>query len=266
MTNGYADAWVTSEEYGEPAALVGLRAAVAPQYRTLPIERLASTLSARLATMTPEQAEDFLSGLASLGKAIAPVAAQVLPAAAPLIGTAIGGPVGGMLGGLAGQYAGQALAGASGARPAAALPMPGAAPARMASPSPAPAGARAPASMQLLSLLQNPHLLQSILGQIMGTTGTGSVPVGAGGAPAPFGSFMNALSVLANQAASEAGGADEQEDVPAYLLDARGRPRCDPAVPEERAAVLLQELRAAPRAWATAANDPSNWLLASMRD
>jgi hypothetical protein len=281
MSNGYVEAWISGEDFAEAAEYTGLRAVVAPQYRALPIEHLESTLSARLATMTPEQAEDFLSVLGGLGKSIAPIAAQVLPVAAPLIGTAFGGPIGGMLGGLAGQYAGQALAGAAGGRPAQPRPPAPARPAAPAYPQPAlgmplaapspppppavPGGASPPTAMQLLSFLQNPQLLQSILGQVMGPAGAGAVPVGAAGTPAPFGSFMNALSVLANQAASEAESAEDQEALPEYLVDSRGRPRCDPAVPEERAALLLQELRETPRFTSPAASDPGSWLALSLR-
>ena len=121
MSDGSIEGWVSSEDLGaEAAEYTGLRAVMAPEYRVMPVEYLEATLSARLAEMTPEQAEDFLSTLRGIGKAVAPIAATVLPAAAPIIGTAFGGPVGGMIGGLVGQYAGQALAGAAGVpRPAA---------------------------------------------------------------------------------------------------------------------------------------------------
>jgi hypothetical protein len=96
-------------------------------------------------------------------------------------------------------------------------------------------------------LLQHPALLQSILGQILGQAGQGSVPVGSHGAAAPFGAFMNTLSVVANKAAAEAESAtafESFEEMPEYLRDAGGNLRCaDPALPESRAEALLAHLR-----------------------
>jgi len=96
-----------------------------------------------------------------------------------------------------------------------------------------------------MSLLQNPALLQSILGQLLGSAGSSSVPVGAQGTPAPFGGFMNALGVLANQAASEAQAGFAQEDtqtIPAYLVGPSGQ-FADPSIPEHRARALLERLQ-----------------------
>jgi hypothetical protein len=55
---------------------------------------------------------------------------------------------------------------------------------------------------------------------------------------------MNALGVLANQAASEAEGGyvSENESVPAYLLSPSGH-LDDPTIPENRARALLERLQ-----------------------
>lgn len=197
--------------------------------------------------LSPTEAEDFWKTIQNIGRQVAPIAAQVLPVAAPLIGTAIGGPLGGMIGGAAGQFAGQLLGGGAGRpRPApvgaVAGMVPGLAGGILGVPSPLPSGASS-ATAQLLSLIQNPALLQSLVGQLMGGAGGGTVPVGAQGTPAPFGAFMNAVGVLANQAASEAqtyGG--ESESVPAYLVSPSGEV-ADPTIPESRARALLERLQ-----------------------
>lgn len=98
---------------------------------------------------------------------------------------------------------------------------------------------------QLLGLVQNPAFLQSILGQAMGPAGKSTVRVGRGGSAATFGSFMNALSQLATQAAIEADDAAENI-TESYLFDKEGNALCDTAVPERRAEVLLEQLREAP--------------------
>src|SRR4029077_10300483 len=111
-----------------------------------------------------------------------------------------------------------------------------------------PGGTDAGSAVRLLMwLLQHPALLQSVLGQVLGQAGQGAVPVGSQGAAAPFGAFMNTLSVVANQAAAEAESAiavESAEEIPEYLRDARGNLLCaDPALPESRAEALLAQLR-----------------------
>jgi len=218
-----------------------IREALSPEYRGLSDDEVDDLLEGILAGMSPEEVEGFWSTVGNLGKSIA---AQVVPVAAPLIGTAIGGPVGGAIGGMVGQAAGQALGGPRAPqKPAAGPPAaPVAAPA--GAPAPVPAGGSS-ATAQLMWLLQNPALLQSLLGQVLGPPGLNAVPVGQQGKPAPFGAFMNTVAELANQAAMEANSAQAgAEETPYYLLDSAGNFRCDdPAVPEERARVLLEQLR-----------------------
>lgn len=104
-----------------------------------------------------------------------------------------------------------------------------------------------------------------MLGQVLGKAGHSSVPVGQQGASAPFGAFMNALSTLANQAAAEANAREDSQGTPRYLLDKTGNFLCDPAVPEERAGVLLRQLN---EGYPAEANDEeeddlTEWLLES---
>jgi hypothetical protein len=248
-----------------------LRGAVAPEYRDLAPEELDALVADVLATLPAEDAEGFGSFLGKIGRAVAPIAAKVLPVAAPLVGTAIGGPAGAAIGGTIGRFAGQALGGAPAPLPAplAAMAPAPVAPPPIAAPVAAPpqavaGGAGGSAISQLLSLLNDPALAQSVAGQLLGGVGARTVPVGANGVPAPFAAFMNALSVLAGQAATEAaeryGEADEAESTD-YLRDELGSFVYDPAVAEERAAALLAQLRsgeaASSRAHATS-NGASN--------
>lgn len=260
MSDSTIDDWIEiTEEWPvesgpdwEDISYAVVRGALAPEYANLPREQIDAIVTRAVLAMAPEEAENFWKTIGDIGKQIAPVAAQILPVAAPIVGTAIGGPLGGALGGTLGQVAGQALSGAVAPQPAPAPPRP----AMPAYPVPTPSGgpsAGAPglpsgassAAAQLLSLIQNPALLQSLLGQVLGPAGRSAVPVGTQGVPAPFGAFMNALSTLANQAASEASermAGEGAAETPAYLLDAEGNLRCDPAVPEERARVLMERL------------------------
>jgi hypothetical protein len=233
--------WIIESADSAGDHLEALRSALSEQWQNASPEALDALLQEVTRGMTLEEAENFWKTLGNIGRQIAPVAGQVLGVAAPIVGGAIGGPVGAALGGVAGRFAGQALGsfGRPGPSNAPARPAPRTAP-RSAAPVP-PGGSSATA--QLLSFLQNPQLLQSILGQLMGAAGRGAQPVGASGASAPFGAFMNTLSVLANQAASES-VADSESTT--YMYDEQGHLLGDPASPEERAAVLLQQLRASP--------------------
>jgi hypothetical protein len=258
--------WVESDDGLQDAPWFGaesayhdaLRAALAPEYRTLPTEQLDALVAGAFESLSPEEAEglgDVLKGLARAVApvaaralpALAPLAAKVLPAAAPIIGTVLGGPAGAAAVSALSQFAGQMIGGV--APPPGAPVMPSMAPAPAGAVA-APGGADAGGSAitQLLSLLKSPELLQSLLTQLLGNAGARAVPVGPEQVPATFGAFMNALSVLANQAASESvawyGDATEAESGE-YLRDDHGSYLYDPAVPEERAAALVAHLRAA---------------------
>jgi len=179
-----------------------------------------------------------------------------------------------------GQYAGQAIGGAAAPPRASAPPSPprtAPPPApRIVSPPPRPVSAPAPQPMpqatvqpavpaptpstpvappdaaatsalgQLIALLDSPALKQLLAGQLLGTAGVKTVPVGPESVPVSFPTMMEALSVLAGSAAETATsyGESAEAESTAYLQDASGRFIYDPAVPEERAAALVAHLRA----------------------
>jgi hypothetical protein len=309
------EAWDTTALLGEDAFHLGLRHALPPQYAGLTTEQLDAFAAEAMSRMTPEEAQAFEGWLSDLGnavskigKAVAPVVRQVLPAAAPIVGTLIGGPagaaIGQVLGGLAGQPAGVAPTPPAApavpgvlAQPAislapAAVTMP--APPAPAAATPAPGAPAAPAAAssaiaQLMSFLQNPALLQSIARQLLGiaapttapavaqtagaatagapTAGAQTVaPAGAESVLVPFGAMMNTLSVLAEQAAAEAADGYPEAWSPestTYLMNGGGGLYYDPAVPEERAAAVLQRIHAQPvGAWGAAAapDGVTTWL------
>jgi len=230
----YIEAWIEDvedvDDYERPE-IQAFRSVVAPAYRHLPTEALEAMVASVMEDLPPEVAESFWG---SLGK----IAGQVLPVAAPLLGSVIGGPAGGAIGGLVGNLAGGLLGGGGqGGTPRPAAPA-AAAPAPTSS-----AAAGGGAAGQLMQLLQNPALLQSLLGRLTGPTGSSRVPVGSRGQSAALGAMMGALGALANQAAIEAAAESDGETLPSYLFDPNGQALCDPAVPLQRAQILVDQLR-----------------------
>jgi hypothetical protein len=257
-------------------AYEALRPLLTEDWRDAPPGEIEALLDDITSSMTAEEAESFWSTVSNIGRSIAPIAGQVLSVAAPIVGGAVGGPVGAALGNTVGSLAGGALS-SLGGRPAApvaaavraplsaavagvanaatraipgiaaaAVPVAAAVAPAITAVAPAVAaplagaGAGSSATSQLLSLLQNPQMLQSMLQQLLGAAGGSAVAVGSGGASAPFGAFMNALSVLAGRAAGEA----ESESTDAsYLYGANGELIADPNSPDERAAALLAHLQ-----------------------
>ena len=244
-----------------------IRPLLAEGWRNAEPEQIEALLESITRSMTTEEAENFWSTLSNIGRSIAPIAGQVLGVAAPLVGGAIGGPVGASLGGTLGSLAGGALSSlggrpltpprAPGAVSTIRAPLPavasgvigamagGAIPAlsgalTTAAPASSATTAATSASSQLLAFLQNPQLLQSLMQQLLGGAGGAAVPVGSAGAAAPFGAFMNALSVLAGRAAGEA---ESESTDSSYLFGANGELIADPHSPDERAAALLEHLR-----------------------
>jgi len=189
-----------------------------------------------------EDMENFLSTLGNIGRSVVNALPQVLPAALPLVGTVLGGPVGGMIGSVAGQALGSAIAGgrpaAAGgpaqAQPAAAPPVPG--------PAVLPGGS--PAAGQLLQTLFRPETLQALIAMLMGQAGRQNIPVG--NTQVPPAAFTNLLGVLANQANAEITANSQKglgsESLPRYLENYAGEAFGDPAIPEHRAAALLELL------------------------
>lgn len=251
---GYIDAeiyWENANGILDESQYQAIREVLAPEYRDLSRWQINEYVSQLLERMSPEEIEGFWQTLGNVAKQVGKVATQILPVAAPILGTALGGPLGGAIGSMVGQFV--APKGAPSQVPTAApLQQPPGAVTTPAEPSPGteppvPAGGSS-ALAQILALIQNPAFLQSVLGQLLGKAGNSSVPVGGQQqeSVAPFGAFMNALSSLATQAAMEANAKmayEGAQETPRYLLDAEGNFLCDPAVPEQRAQVLLQRLR-----------------------
>jgi hypothetical protein len=266
--DGRPEPWWTG---AESAYHVGLRSALAPAYQGLSTEEIDDLVERVMESASAEDAEDFGSFLSDLGRTVAPIAAQVLPIAAPIVGTMVGGPAGAMVGQMVGQYAGKALGGAAPAPSSAPRTAPQLAPPpapRPVSPPPQPVSQATPqpavaaptgsapvtppdaaatsALGQLIALLDNPALKQLLAGQVLGPAGVKTVPVGPESIPVSFPTMMEALSVLAGTAAETAAsyGESAEAESTAYLQDASGRYVYDPAVPEERAAALVAQLRA----------------------
>ena len=118
---------------------------------------------------------------------------------------------------------------------------------------------------QLISLIKNPDLLKSLLGQLLGGAGESTARVGPQATPISFGAMMNALESLAAQAAieaAEASGDEASVEAMGYLQDESGNSLVDPANPDERAQrvlALLNEARGTP---APEPYDPvTGWLI-----
>lgn len=188
-----------------------------------------------------EDMENFLSTLGNIGRGVVNALPQVLPAALPLVGTVIGGPVGGMIGGVAGRAVGSAIAGGRPATSAPAQALPAIAP---AVPGPAVLPGGSPAAGQLLQTLFRPETLQALIAMVMGQAGRQNIPVG--NTQVPPAAFTNLLGVLANQANAEISAGSQNgsasESLPRYLENYAGEAFGDPAIPEHRAAALLELL------------------------
>lgn len=234
--------WSHDESYPE------LRNVLASPYRAWPGEDIEALLAAE--GLDAEDLEFSLRSLKRGLQSVGRVAAGALPVVGSVVGTALGGPVGTMIGGAAGRIAGQALgtavsgggsAAAGRAAGQAALGAVQGALGRREVPLPAIGGA-SPAMGQLLQMLARPETQRALIAMLLGQAGRRSVPVG--GTPVPVSAFANTLGVLANRASLEyaemvpAAG----EGTAAYLMDFAGEAAVDPAVPEARAARLLELL------------------------
>lgn len=251
------------EEQGPDQFLI-LRKVLNPEFAQLSDSEIAILLDQILGRMSPEEVEGFWDTLNKVGRAVGGVAKQVAPTALPIAGTALGaylgGPMGAQIGSRLGQMGGQIIGGRKPSAPVG--------PQRPSvSPVAPPLPPRATSTVnQLMALIQNPLFLKSLLGQVLGSAGRQSVPVGPQGATAPFGAFMNALGSLASMAASEAQVDDESVEAFAYLQDEEGNFLVDPANPDERAQRLLEILSEAQQDEADECEgfDPvSNWLYKS---
>ncbi|MEM7083047.1 MAG: hypothetical protein AAF465_09960 [Pseudomonadota bacterium] len=105
--------------------------------------------------------------------------------------------------------------------------------------APTAPGTTAPAAAQLVSLLSQPQVMQSLLAMVMGQRGRTSAS--AGGRRIPQHAIANALSEYAQALAD----ALEHEGTPehdTYYFDEQRSPRCDLANPAERAQLLFDDL------------------------
>lgn len=187
----------------------------------------------------------FSSAARDVGRALPQVAKVALPiaqAALPIVGTAIGGPAGTILGGLAGQ----ALGGLAGQGSSRSQGLPVQSP-RM----PVPSGAAA----QLMQLLGDPRVLQSIGSIALGQAG--SRTISAGGTRISPAAIANLLGVLVNQASAEAMALETYSIDTSPYTESMG----DPAIAENRAAALLdllQETYPFPQQWESESSDFNN--------
>jgi hypothetical protein len=233
----YLEAYLVEEDLGESlgtAEFSGLeealdipmyevvRQSLGPEYRNFSDLEIHALLENILGSMSPEEVEGFWDTVKSAGQAALGVAKQVAPTVLPIaggaVGTLIGGPVGTAIGSKLGQMGAQLLTKPQAPGVSAAAIPPVAAPGAPPQPPSAAAPAVAPvpaggttATAQLMALLQNPALLKSLLGQLLGGAGESAVLVGPRATPIPFGAMMNALESLAAQAALEAAEAYEDD-------------------------------------------------------
>lgn len=249
-----------------------IRGVLAPEYRDLPDESVEAIVESSLGAVDADALEDFLGSLKKVGKSIAKAAPSVLPVVGTVAGTAFGGPLGATLGGALGKAAGGAIGGAAAGgggrrrdakrgRTGRGRGLAGALAGRGAALPPslgAAAGKGSPAAQQLLSIINRPEIVQALMAMALGPAGRTHIPVGGGepadpGAPAepptpvPVGAIANVIGTLANQAGSDLNAAEppQGESVPSYLLGESGEFLVDPAVPEERARLVLELLNGA---------------------
>jgi hypothetical protein len=209
-----------------PEEQVGLRLNLDERYQNLSDRELYDLVSSRLSRLTPEQAEGFWSNLWKGVKTAVNVGRQVLPAVLPFTGP-WGAAASGLLRLLPGSKPPQAP-------PPQTLPRP--------SGVPQPVN-NTPAAAQLLQLIQDPRLLQSLISLIMGPSGKQKIPIGASpSAPqvAPS-DIVSLLGVLAGKATKEAAEAYAANSTEAAIHESTGE--FDPANEQQRAENLLSLLQ-----------------------
>ncbi len=223
---------------------------LAAEYGEMPAEVVEDIIARNFGEdVSPEDLEfsigNVLNKAGNVAQTVLPVVAPIAPIAGAGIGTALGGPVGAAIGGQLGTMAGRAIAPGRPAQPGAMPPNPAGQtmPAVGGSPS---AAQLLPSVTQLLQMLSSPVVFQALMAMLMGGDGRPNLIVG--NTPFPPGAVANTIAALANQAAAEYNAvAPGGEAVPRYLLDERGEFLCDPAVPEQRAAVLVERFNEAAR-------------------
>ena len=257
MRSAYVHASSNGAGHGSAAydteSFPNLRRALHPDLRSLPAEDIDAIVRARFGpAVSAEDVEGFLD---DIGKVMGKVGQNLL---SNLPQIAMGAVQGGMVGGLPGAIAGAAIpavgaalpAVAGAVAPAAGAAIPGAVaatamgaaggrpgtPVHAATPGGASGAAQAPsvpsgAAGQLLQMLANPALFQSIVSALFQSSGAPKTVVG--GTPTPVPAVLNAVSELAGRAAEDYSLATD----PAFasLRGPSGETLDDPASALERA-------------------------------
>lgn len=251
MPEGLADSSDWQEAYSLGVTYHdAVRAVIGPEGATLTDDDIDELLREVTGALSPMEAESFWKSLGKAAKSVGKFAAGIAPTVLPIVGGAVGTFVGGPAGTALGAALGQAAGGAIGqlaakspsvprppARPQQAPRMPAQGVGQARPVTAVPAGGSS-ATAQLASLLQNPALIQSLLGALLG--GGGAVKVGESQVEVPFGAFMNTLECLAAEAAEEVHDRNPQHGgIPAYLVETDGEPIESVTVSEARAARLL---------------------------
>ena len=220
---------------------------IAPAYRTMSNEDISLALTEVLSGMSPEDVEGFFSSLGKIakraGRTLVHAAPSILPVVGGAVGTLVGGPAGTAIGTALGRFAGSAVGRATAGRGGSRQVRTAAPRQRGVRTRRTRQAQRSDVARQLLSLVQNPAFLQSLVGRVMGDSQASTVNIGAESVAAPFGAFMNALEHLAQEAAAEAhvAGAGGSA-MPEYLVSEDGQPIVDVGDSEARASRLLRLL------------------------
>jgi len=232
----------------------GLRKCVQSQFAGMPREDLEQVVESAISGLPATSAKNFMQTLGSLGQPIGPTLQRAAPGIAQ--GAATGASVGGPWGALIGAGAGLASAALSGqGKPptAAAVAPTGASSARPSAPvtpgipgtpgmpaTPAlPPGQEAAAT--LLGLFRNPTVLQALMSQVLGASGSQQVTT-ASGTTVPRGAINSLLTQLLANATE---GLPESEAIAeqSYLQGESGEYLVDPASPEQQAVLVLSRLQ-----------------------
>jgi len=238
------------ERYLEQDPYPTLREILAPAYADLSAEDIEDLIADTLGSEV--SAEDVEGWFDQTLSAVSEAAPYVTPVLSGMARGARGGSAMGPYGALGGALLGGVSGALSAARSRQRPPRPragGQTPAvatvsRAAGGAAAPAPGGAPGAAQLLSVLARPEVSQALMSMVLGQAGHRAIPVGDQRVPPA--AFANLLSQLAAQAAVEYAFVTPQDKTfPGYLQNAEGEFVVDPAVPEQRAARLLELLNEA---------------------
>ena len=205
-----------------PEEREGIILSLNPKYENISDQKLYDVVLSHLDGLTDEQTENFFRTVARIGQQALPGVIQGATAGSAL------GPYGAIIGGLAG---GTASVLSSRRRPQAARPSrPQAArPSRPGSPT-----ISSPIAAQLLQLLQNPQLLQSLTALMMGSARRESISVLD--EQVPIEDFVNLLSQLSESVSDEVKNTTKNLRE-AYVLNSEDN--LDPAHTEDRNIALM---------------------------